>query len=80
VARVFEAVHKQTGMQVAIKLEGETLADVLRSEERLNAARLVDWVGQLLVGVRDCHRANAIHRDIKPAKSSRSGRAVRSPS
>ncbi len=116
-ARVFEAIHKQSGKPVAIKLldaaargsrelrermareavvlaslqsphvsrllgygweseqpflvlerlEGETLADVLRREKRLAAARLVDWVEQLLVGVRDCHRANVIHRDIKPA-------------
>ena len=49
------------------RLEGETLADVLRREGRLGAARLVDWVEQLLVGARDCHRANVIHRDIKPA-------------
>ncbi len=116
-ARVFEAIHKQSGKPVSIKLldaaargsrelrermareavvlaslqsphvsrllgygweseqpflvlerlEGETLADVLRREKRLAAARLVDWVEQLLVGVRDCHRANVIHRDIKPA-------------
>jgi serine/threonine-protein kinase len=49
------------------RLEGETLADVLRRESRLGGARLVDWVEQLLIGVRDCHRANVIHRDIKPA-------------
>jgi serine/threonine protein kinase len=49
------------------RLDGETLADVLRRESRLGVARLVDWVEQLLVGVRDCHRANVIHRDIKPA-------------
>lgn len=116
-ARVFEAIHKQSGKPVAIKLldssargsrelrermarealvlaslqsphvsrllgygweseqpflvlerlEGETLADMLRREKRLGAARIVDWVEQLLVGVRDCHRANVIHRDIKPA-------------
>jgi serine/threonine protein kinase len=49
------------------RLEGETLADVLRREARLAPGRLVDWVEQLLIGVRDCHRANVIHRDIKPA-------------
>src|ERR1019366_9346794 len=49
------------------KLEGETLADVLRRDKRLPPARLVDWVEQLLVGLRDCHRANVIHRDVKPA-------------
>jgi serine/threonine-protein kinase len=49
------------------RLDGETLAHVLRRESRLGPARLVDWVEQLLIGVRDCHRANVIHRDIKPA-------------
>jgi serine/threonine-protein kinase len=49
------------------KLEGETLATLLRREKRLTPARMVDWVEQLLVGLRDCHRANVIHRDVKPA-------------
>jgi serine/threonine protein kinase len=49
------------------RLDGETLADVLRRENRLAPARLVDWVEHLLIGVRDCHRVNVIHRDIKPA-------------
>ena len=49
------------------KLEGETLADVLRREPRLGGGRLADVVEQLLIGVRDCHRAHVIHRDIKPA-------------
>ncbi len=116
-ARVFDAVHKTTGRNVAIKLldassrgsrelrermareavvlasvqsphvsrlygygwesdqpflvlerlEGETLADVLRRESRLDVGHLVEWVEQLLIGLRDCHRANVIHRDVKPA-------------
>jgi serine/threonine-protein kinase len=49
------------------RLRGETLADLLRREGRLGVARLVDWIEQLLIGVRDCHRASIIHRDIKPA-------------
>lgn len=49
------------------RLQGETLADVLRREKRLAPARMVDWVEQLLVGLRDIHRSHVIHRDIKPA-------------
>ena len=49
------------------RLEGETLADVLRRESRIAPGRLHEWVEQLLIGVRDCHRVNVIHRDIKPA-------------
>jgi len=49
------------------RLEGETLAELLRREGRVSTARLRDWIEQLLIGVRDCHRANIIHRDIKPA-------------
>jgi serine/threonine-protein kinase len=49
------------------RLEGETLADLLRRESRLSTARLIEWIEQLLLGVRDCHHARVIHRDIKPA-------------
>jgi serine/threonine protein kinase len=49
------------------RLEGETLADLLKREGRIPIERLAGWVEQLLVGVRDCHAAGVIHRDIKPA-------------
>jgi serine/threonine protein kinase len=49
------------------RLEGETLADLLKREGRVPMDRLCTWVEQLLVGVRDCHSAGVIHRDIKPA-------------
>jgi serine/threonine-protein kinase len=64
------------------RLQGETLADVLRREGgRLDVAHLTDWVEQLLIGVRDCHRANVIHRDIKPANIflERTGHGVGEP-
>jgi serine/threonine protein kinase len=49
------------------RLHGETLGDVLKREGRLSVPRLVEWIEQLLLGVRDCHNANVIHRDIKPS-------------
>jgi len=49
------------------RLKGETLGDVLRRELRVDAHRLVEWVEQLLIGLRDCHNANVIHRDVKPS-------------
>ena len=49
------------------RLEGETLGDVLKREGRLAAVHLVEWIEQLLIGLRDCHNANVIHRDIKPS-------------
>jgi serine/threonine protein kinase len=49
------------------RLEGETLADLLKRQGRIPLDRLAVWIEQLLVGVRDCHAAGVIHRDIKPA-------------
>jgi serine/threonine-protein kinase len=49
------------------RLDGETLGDVLKREARLDATRLVEWIEQLLIGLRDCHNANVIHRDVKPS-------------
>ena len=49
------------------RLEGETLAERLRRERVVPAQRLVDLLEQLLVGLRDCHGASVIHRDVKPA-------------
>jgi serine/threonine-protein kinase len=49
------------------RLTGETLADVLKRDGRVQVDPLANWIEQLLLGVRDCHSAGVIHRDIKPA-------------
>lgn len=48
------------------RLEGETLDAKLRREGAVPWAKAARWIEQLLVGVRDCHEAKVIHRDIKP--------------
>jgi serine/threonine-protein kinase len=48
------------------RLNGETLDAKLRRDGPVPAATAVRWIEQLLVGVRDCHALQIIHRDIKP--------------
>ena len=46
------------------RLRGETLADLLKRDGRIPIDRLTNWIEQLLVGVRDCHAAGVIHREL----------------
>jgi serine/threonine-protein kinase len=48
------------------RLFGETLDARLKAVGTLPIPQLVEWVEHILLGVRDCHSANLIHRDIKP--------------
>jgi serine/threonine protein kinase len=48
-------------------LMGESLDTVLKREGAIAFERFAPWVGQLLLGIRECHASNVIHRDIKPA-------------
>jgi serine/threonine protein kinase len=49
------------------RLVGESLDTVLKREGAIAFERFAPWVGQLLLGIRECHASNVIHRDIKPA-------------
>lgn len=48
------------------KLEGETLADLLRREGTLPVRRAAHYIAGVLDGLAAAHALGAIHRDIKP--------------
>ena len=47
-------------------VEGETLADVVRREGRLEPDRAVELAIQACAGLDHAHRAGLVHRDVKP--------------
>jgi serine/threonine protein kinase len=49
------------------RLHGETLDAKLRRDGPVPLPTAVRWIEQLLVGLRDCHDQQIIHRDVKPA-------------
>lgn len=51
---------------VSEKLEGETLADRLKRETRLDVDLAVDLAKQMLAGLGVVHEARLVHRDLKP--------------
>jgi serine/threonine protein kinase len=48
------------------RIEGPSLADVLRAEGRLEGEVLRELVRDLCRGIRDVHDAGVVHRDLKP--------------
>jgi|CZKU01.1.fsa_nt_gi hypothetical protein len=48
-------------------VEGETLADLLRRERRLEVSRALDILLPILSAVAELHAHGVVHRDIKPA-------------
>ena len=47
-------------------VDGETLAELLRREGRLEPDRAVDLARQACAGLADAHEAGLVHRDVKP--------------
>ncbi|RBY87229.1 serine/threonine protein kinase [Blastococcus sp. TBT05-19] len=60
--------HAQSSAYLVMELvDGESLADLLAREHRLDAARTVDILDQVADGLAAAHAAGIVHRDIKPA-------------
>ena len=63
----FYDVPGETPFIVMEMLEGQTRAEVLEREKRLDPQRASFIAVQLLSGLAAAHRAGIIHRDVKPA-------------
>jgi len=64
VHRFFEA--HGTAYLVLEYIEGETLADLLAREGRLDQDRLLRLLREMLSGLEEVHKAGFVHRDVKP--------------
>src|SRR5262245_47789613 len=49
------------------RLHGETLDVLIKREGHLATKQIVQWVEQILIGVRDIHAVGVVHRDLKPS-------------
>src|SRR5262245_53325306 len=48
-------------------VEGETLSAIIRERRNIPIERKLQWIEQLCDGLAYAHRADLVHRDIKPA-------------
>jgi eukaryotic-like serine/threonine-protein kinase len=66
VVRVIEIGEQPVPFLVMERLEGDTLADVLRARRTLPPAEVVEMIAQVAVGVAAAAAAGIVHRDLKP--------------
>lgn len=66
IVEVIEVGEHPVPYLVMERLEGQTLAEVLRSRRGLSAAELVEMITQVGHGITAAYAAGIVHRDLKP--------------
>ena len=66
VVRVLEVGEQPVPYLVMEKLEGQTLAEILRTKRALPGGDVLDMVRQIGAGITAAAAANIVHRDLKP--------------
>jgi len=59
--------HEHRPYMVMEFVDGESLADIVRSRPALSIANKLSYLEQMCAGLHYAHRAGIIHRDVKPA-------------
>jgi serine/threonine protein kinase len=68
VVRVYDAGEQDGRPYIVMEcVDGESLAELLRREGRLDPNRVVEVGLQASAGLEHAHRAGLVHRDVKPA-------------
>ncbi len=68
VCRVYDVNETKDCVYISMEyIEGQTLTQLIKKEKRLRIDEAVRLTKQLLVGIREAHRAGVIHRNLKPA-------------
>jgi serine/threonine-protein kinase len=68
VVRVYDAGEEDGRPYIVMEcVEGESLAELLRREGRLDPDRVAELGTQACAGLEHAHRAGLVHRDVKPA-------------
>ncbi len=68
IVRVYDLVEDGEVAAISMdRLDGESLASVLKGRKNFNPDEIADWLKQLAATLDDAHRVQLIHRDLAPS-------------